>query len=76
MTLNKLVNKIRDELNEVDKIVVRMDFIENKGPVDIRVTKTEFRNHLKGINRNEELNIFFEDDTMIVNTLPGVNNNV
>ena len=70
------VSDVRKGINEVDKIVVRMDFIENKGPVDIRVTKTEFKNHLKGINRNEELNIFFENDTMIVNTLPGVNNNV
>ena len=70
------VSDVRKGINEVDKIVVRMDFIENKGPVDIRVMKTEFKNHLKGINRNEELNIFFENDTMIVNTLPGANNNV
>ena len=70
------VSDVRKGINEVDKIVVRMDFIEDRGPVDIRVTKTEFKKHLKGFSRNEEVSVFFENDTMIVDAMPKIQTTV
>jgi len=67
------VSDVRKGINEVDKIVVRMDFIEDRDPVDIRVTKTEFKKHLKGFSRSDEVSVFFEDDVMIVGAMPKSN---
>ena len=61
------VSEIRKAMNKVATVNIRVDFIENRGPVDLKVTKTEMRKVLKDFARADEIDAFIEGETLIVN---------
>ena len=60
------VSEIRKAMNNVAAVNIRVDFIEGRGPVELKVTKTEMRKGLKGFARADEVDAFVEGDTLIV----------
>ena len=61
------VSEIRKAMNKVASVSIRVDFIENRGPVDLKVTKTEMRKVLKDFARADEIDAFVEGETLIIN---------
>ena len=61
------VSEIRKAMNKVASVNIRVDFIEDRGPVDLKVTKTELRKVLKDFARADEIDAFVEGEILIVN---------
>ena len=61
------VSEIRKAMNKATSVNIRVDFIEDRGPVDLKVTKTELRKVLKDFARADEIDAFVEGETLIVN---------
>ena len=61
------VSEIRKAMNKVASVSIRVDFIEDSGPVDLKVPKTEMRKVLKDFARADEIDAFGEGEILIVN---------